>query len=178
MQLVQLMERFSIFFLSHPVPGVQLWFYPHLCVWSTHRSLVLRLPWSSWVCPCEDRAQRWYDCLDRGSLGSAKCAGKRRPRGTRDMALVRAFSGVRHKAHEGQPWLGFFWCLAAGARGPTLKGLFFFIAHIRATSEGAFFYCSAAGTREPALSGLLLLSSAGAGTWGERDYNSGSCPCV
>ena len=30
----------------------------------------------------------------------------------------------------------------------------------------------------PALSGLLLLSSAGAGVWGERGYNSGSSPCV
>ena len=141
------MERFSIFFLSRPVPGVQLWFYPHFCVWFTHRSLVLRLPWSSWVCPCEDQAQRWYDCLNRGTPGSAKCAGKLEAMGVRDMALVRAFSGTWSKAHEGQPWLGFFWHPSASAQ-------------------------------EPALSGFLLLSSAGAGMWGERGYNSGSSPCV
>ena len=97
------MERFSIFVLSHPIPGGQLWFYPHLCVWSTHRSLVLRLPWSSWVCPCEDKAQRWYDCLDRGSPGSAKCPGKSAATDARDMALVRAFSSAQLKAREGQP---------------------------------------------------------------------------
>ena len=88
LQPVQLMERFSIFFLSQPIPGVHFWFYPHFCVWSTHRNLVLRLPWSSWVCPCEDQAQRWYDCLDCRSPGSAKCAGKLVATGARDMALV------------------------------------------------------------------------------------------
>ena len=53
----------------------------------------------SWGClgalesaPSEDRVQRWYDCLDRGSPSGAKCAGKLAATGTRDMALVRAFS--------------------------------------------------------------------------------------
>ena len=58
MQLVQLMKRFLILFLSCPVPGVQLWFYPHLCIWANHRNVVLRLPWSTWVCPGESRARR------------------------------------------------------------------------------------------------------------------------
>ena len=51
--------------------------------------------------------QRWYDCLDHGSPGGAKCAGKLAATGTRDMDLVRAFSGIRCKVHEGQPWLDF-----------------------------------------------------------------------
>ena len=124
-QLVQLMERFLIFFLSRPIPGVQLGFYPHLCVWSIHRSLVLRLPWSSCVCPSEDRAWRWYDCLDHGSPDSARCAGKPAATGARDVALVRAFSGTQCMARQGQPWLGFFWRPAAGVLGPSLRGLFF-----------------------------------------------------
>ena len=75
-------KEFFIFFLSPPAPGVQLWFYPHLYLWSTHRSLVLRLAWSSWVCPGEDRAQRCYDCLDCGSPGGTKCTGKSVATGT------------------------------------------------------------------------------------------------
>ena len=61
--------------------------------------------------------QRWYECLDCGSPGSAKCAGKPAATGARDVARVRAFSGARHKAREGQPWLGFFWHPVAGAQG-------------------------------------------------------------
>ena len=118
------MERFLIVFLSCPVPGVQLWFYLHICVWSTHRSLALRLPWSSWVCPSEERAQRWYDCLDCGSPSGAKCAGKPLARDARDMALGSrhmraspegAFSIAWQLVHESQPWEGFFYCSSAGA---------------------------------------------------------------
>ena len=141
LQLVQLMERFSIFFLSRPIPGVQLWFYPHFCVWSTHRSLVLSLPWSSWICSSEDKVQRWYDCLGLGSSGSAKCARKPAATGTRDMALVRAFSGARHKARGGQPWLGFFWLPAVGTQRPALRGLFLLLSgqRMRASPERASF---------------------------------------
>ena len=63
-------------FLSCPAPRVQLWFYPHLCVWTTHRSLLLRLPWSTRVCPGEDRVQRWHDCLGWRGPGGHKCMGK------------------------------------------------------------------------------------------------------
>ena len=53
LQLVQLVGRFWVFFLSHPAPGFQLWFCFHLYVWVTHWGFLLRLPWSTWVCPCE-----------------------------------------------------------------------------------------------------------------------------
>ena len=33
LQLVQLVERFWVFFLSHTAPGFQLWFYSHLYMW-------------------------------------------------------------------------------------------------------------------------------------------------
>ena len=58
MQLIQIVERFSIHFLSHSTPGTQLWFYPHLCMWVIHGSLFLRLPWRTWVCPSEHQAWR------------------------------------------------------------------------------------------------------------------------
>ena len=59
------MERFSILFLSHSAPGAQLWFYLHLCIWVVHWSLLLRLPWRTWVCPSEDWVWRWCGYLDQ-----------------------------------------------------------------------------------------------------------------
>ena len=50
---VQLVQRFWVFFLSHTAPGFQLWLYFHLCMWVIHWGLLLRLPWRTWVCPCE-----------------------------------------------------------------------------------------------------------------------------
>ena len=32
-QLVKLVGRFWVFFLSHTAPGFQLWFYYHLYMW-------------------------------------------------------------------------------------------------------------------------------------------------
>ena len=46
--------------------------------------------------------QSWYDCLDLGSPGGAKCTGKLAAMRARDVVLVMAFSGTWHKAHEGQ----------------------------------------------------------------------------
>ena len=45
--------------------------------------------------------------------------------GCKRCGLSEAFSGARHKAHEGQSWLGFFWHSAAGAQGQPWEGLFF-----------------------------------------------------
>ena len=53
--LLQLVGRFWVFFLSHTVPGFQLWFYFHLCMWAVHWGLLLRLPWRTWVCPLRAR---------------------------------------------------------------------------------------------------------------------------
>ena len=36
LQLVQLVGRFWVFFLSHSTPGFQLWFYFHLYLWVVH----------------------------------------------------------------------------------------------------------------------------------------------
>ena len=65
-----------VLFLSHTAPGVQLCFYPHFCICITYRSLLLRLPWRTWLCPSEDQAWRWYSCLDHGDLGSTRYTGE------------------------------------------------------------------------------------------------------
>ena len=82
LQLVQLVGRFWVFFLSHTAPGFLLWFYFHLCMWFVHWGLLLRLPWRAWVCPSEGQVWRWCSCLGRrdsdnsrysvGSEGSRK----------------------------------------------------------------------------------------------------------
>ena len=72
LQLVQLVGRFWVFFLSHTAPGFQLWFYFYLCMWVFHWDLLLRLPWRIWVCPCEGEVWRWCTCLARRGSGSTR----------------------------------------------------------------------------------------------------------
>ena len=55
LQLIQLVGRFWVFFLSHTAPGFQLWFYFHFYMWVIHWGLLLRLAWKTWVCPCRAR---------------------------------------------------------------------------------------------------------------------------
>ena len=58
-----------VFFLSHTAPEFQL-FYFHFCMWVVHWGLLLRLPWRTWVCPCESQVWKWCNCLGhRGSGG-------------------------------------------------------------------------------------------------------------
>ena len=37
-----------------------------------HWGLLLRLPWRTWVCPCEGQVQRWSSCLGRRGSGSTR----------------------------------------------------------------------------------------------------------
>ena len=63
LNLAQLMGRFWVFFFSHTAPEFHLWFYFHLCTGVVHWGLLLRLPWRTWVCPCEGQVWRWCSCL-------------------------------------------------------------------------------------------------------------------
>ena len=74
MQLIHLVGRFWVF-LSHTAPGFQLWLYSHLCTWVVHWGLLLRLPWRTWVCPCEGQVWRWYSCLGHRVSGSTRYSG-------------------------------------------------------------------------------------------------------
>ena len=85
------MERFLTLFLSHTALGVQLWFYPHLYMWVIHRSLLLRLPWRTWVCPSEDQVWRRHGYLDCRDLGSTRCSEKPAIMGSGDMVLLGFF---------------------------------------------------------------------------------------
>ena len=70
------MGGFWVFFFSHTAPGLHFGFYFHLCIWVVHWSLLLRLPWRTWVCPCEGQVWRWCSCLGcRGSSSTRYSAG-------------------------------------------------------------------------------------------------------
>ena len=75
LQLVQLVGGLWAFFFSHTVPGFQLWFHFHLCMWTVHWGLLLRLPWRTWVCPCEGQVWRGCSCLVGRSFGSTRYSG-------------------------------------------------------------------------------------------------------
>ena len=64
-----------VFFLSHPAPRFQLWFYFHLYMWVLHWGLLLRRPWRAWVCPCEGQVWRWCSCLGHRGSGSTRYSG-------------------------------------------------------------------------------------------------------
>ena len=80
-------EMFSILFLSRHAPGARLWFYLHLCIWVIHRSLLLRLPWRTWVCFSEDQACSWHSSLDHGDHSSARYTEEPVATGSGDMVL-------------------------------------------------------------------------------------------
>ena len=80
------MGRFRVFFLSHTAPGLQLWFYFHLCMvipWG----LLLRLPWRTWVCPCEGQVWRWCSCLSFRGSGSTRYKGEMEARAAGKLVL-------------------------------------------------------------------------------------------
>ena len=70
------MGRFWAFFLSHTVPGFQLWFYFYLCMRVIHYGLLLRLSWRTWIFPCEGQVWRWCSCLGSMGSGSTRYSGE------------------------------------------------------------------------------------------------------
>ena len=69
------MGKFWLFF-SLTAPGFLLQFYFHLYMWVVHLGLLLRLPWRTWVCPCEGQVWRWCSCLDHGGSASTRDSGE------------------------------------------------------------------------------------------------------
>ena len=71
LQSVQLVGRFWVFFLE-TLLRFQLCFYFHLYMWVLHWGLTLRLPWRTWVCPCDGQVWRWCSCLGRRGSDSTR----------------------------------------------------------------------------------------------------------
>jgi len=47
-------------------------FYFHLWIRVVHWGLLLRLPWRTWVCPCEGQVWKWSSCLGGRGSGSTR----------------------------------------------------------------------------------------------------------
>ena len=45
-------------------------------MWVVHWGLLLRLPWMTWVCPCEVQAWRWCSCLGHKGSDSTRYSGE------------------------------------------------------------------------------------------------------
>ena len=53
-----------------------MWFNFHLYMWVVHWGLPLRLPWRTWVCPCEGQVWRWCSCLGCRGPASTRYSGE------------------------------------------------------------------------------------------------------
>ena len=60
----------------HTAPGFKLWFSFELYMWIVPWSLLLRLPWQTWVCPCEGQVWRWCSSLGYRGSGSTRYSGE------------------------------------------------------------------------------------------------------
>ena len=49
-----------------------MWFYFHLCMGVVRWGLLLRLPWRTWVCPCEGQVWRWFRFMGHRGSGSTR----------------------------------------------------------------------------------------------------------
>ena len=56
--------------------GFKCGFYFHLCMWVIHCGSLLRLPWQTWVYPCEGQVWRWCSCLGHRGSGSTRYSGE------------------------------------------------------------------------------------------------------
>ena len=62
-------------------------FYFHLCMWVVNWSLLLRLPWRTWVYPCEGQVWRWCSCLGCRGSGSTRYSGELAARAAGNIVL-------------------------------------------------------------------------------------------
>ena len=73
LQLVWLVGRFWVFFLSHTAPGFQLWFYFHLCMWVVHWDLAPHVALEALGLPLGGPGVEVVQLL--GSQGSTRFSG-------------------------------------------------------------------------------------------------------
>ena len=70
LQIVQLVGRFWVFFLSHTTPGFQFWFYFYLYIWVVRWGLTPEAALEGWVCSCEGQVWKGCSCLVAGFLAA------------------------------------------------------------------------------------------------------------
>ena len=71
-----------------------MWFYFHLFMWVVHWGLLLRLPWMTWVCPCEGQVWRWCSCLGCRGSGSTRYSRELAARAAENIVLSKVMQPV------------------------------------------------------------------------------------
>ena len=64
-----------------------MWFYFYLYMWVVYWGLLLRLPWRTWVCPCEGQVWRLCSCLGYRGCGSTRYSGELAARAAGNIVL-------------------------------------------------------------------------------------------
>ena len=62
-------------------------------MWFVHRGLLLRLPWRTWVCPCEGQVWVWCSCLGHRVSGSTRYSEESMTRAAGNIVLLK--KGIR-----------------------------------------------------------------------------------
>ena len=60
-------------------------------MWVVHWGLLLRLPWRTWVCPCEDQVWKWCSCLGCRGSGSTRYSGELAAKGSRKYSALEVY---------------------------------------------------------------------------------------
>ena len=63
-------------------------------MWVVHWGLPLRLPWRTWVCPCEGQVWRWCSCLGLRGSGSTRYSGKFASRAAGNIVLKKGMATI------------------------------------------------------------------------------------
>ena len=69
-------ESFGSSFLPIVPPGFYCGFISTSACGTSTGVELLRLPWRTWVCPCEGQAWRWCSCLGHRGSGSTRYSGE------------------------------------------------------------------------------------------------------
>ena len=73
--------------LATYAPVFQMWFYFYLWMWVIHWGLLVRVPWRTWVWPCEGQVWRWCSCLGHRGSRSTRYSGGLVAREARNIVL-------------------------------------------------------------------------------------------
>ena len=62
-------------------------------IWVIHWGLLLRLPWRTWVCPCEGQVWRWCSCFSHRDSGSTRYSGELGAKAAGNIVLWKGMAG-------------------------------------------------------------------------------------
>ena len=75
-------------------------------MWIVHWGLLLRLPWRTWICPCEGQLWRWSSCLGHRGSGITRYSGELAVRAAGKMIWQTVLANMHQVffSREPPPW--------------------------------------------------------------------------